>query len=100
MKLRFLPAAEAELIREVTYYAAHGRPGTAPRFQAAVEAATKMAFRHPLGGAPSHKETRGYKVNGFPFLLVYRPSASEVLVVALAPTSRQENYWAPRVSDV
>ena len=100
MRLRFLPAAEAELIREVTYYAKNGRPGTAMRFQSAVEGTCKMALRHPLGGAPSFKETRAYKVKGFPFLLVYRPSPSEVLVVALAPTSRKENYWASRIGDV
>lgn len=97
MKLRFLPAAEAELIREVTYYAAHGRAATAQRFRRAVEAAAKMALRHPLGGAPSYKETRAFKVKDFPFLLVYRPSPAEVLVVAIAATSRQENYWAARV---
>jgi plasmid stabilization system protein ParE len=97
MKLRFLPAAEAELIREVTYYAKNGRPGTAARFQAAVEGAGKMAVRHPLGGAPGYKETRAYKVKDFPFLLIYRPSAKESLVVALAPTSKRENYWAKRL---
>jgi plasmid stabilization system protein ParE len=97
VRLRFLPAAEAETVREVSHYATHGRPGTAARFQSAVESAAKMALRHPLGGAPSFKETRAFKVNGFPFPLVYRASASEVLVVAVAPTSRQENYWAGRV---
>jgi toxin ParE1/3/4 len=97
MKLRFLPGAEAELIREVTYYAKNGRPGSAENFQAAVETAAKMALHHPLGGAPSHKETRAFRVKGFPFTLVYRPSPNEILVVALAPTSRQENYWASRL---
>jgi toxin ParE1/3/4 len=100
MRLRFLPAAEAELIREVTYYAKNGRPGTVAKFQVTVEGATKMALRHPLGGAPSFRETRACKVKGFPFLVVYRPSPSEVLVVALAPTSRKENYWASRIGDV
>lgn len=97
MRLRFLPAAEAELVREVAYYAKHGRPGTAARFRSAVESAAKMALRHPLGGAPSFEETRAFRVNGFPFLLIYRPSASELLVVAVAPTSRQQGYWAGRV---
>lgn len=97
MKLRFLPAAELELIKEVTYYAAHGRPGTAQRFQRAVEATTKLALRYPLGGAPSYKETRAFKVKGFPFLVVCRPSRVELLVVAIAATSRQQNYWASRV---
>jgi plasmid stabilization system protein ParE len=97
MKLRFLPGAEVELIREVAYYAKNGRSGTARRFQAAVEAAGKLAIRHPLAGALCYKETRAFQVKDFPFLLIYRPSAAEILVVALAPTSREEHYWAPRV---
>jgi toxin ParE1/3/4 len=97
MKLRFLPAADSELIREIAYYAKNGRPGTAARFESAVEDAGKMALRHPYGGAPTFKDTRAYKVKDFPFLLVYRPSSIEVLVVALAPTSRKELYWSTRV---
>lgn len=97
MRLRFLPAADAELVKEISYYAKEGRPGTAPRFAAAVEVAGQMALRHPRGGAPSFGETRAYKVKGFPFLLIYRASHTEVLVVALAPTSREEGYWLSRV---
>ena len=99
MKLRFLPAAEAELIREVTYYAKSGRRGTAVRFQAAVEAAGQMAVHHPLGGAPTFMDTRAYKVKDFPFLLIYRPSSKECLVVAVAATSKEENYWSSRLGD-
>lgn len=97
MRLRFLPAAALEFVKEISYYTKNGRPGAAPRFVAAVEAAGKMALRHPLGGAPSFGETRAYKVKDFPFLLVYRVARTEVLVVALAPTSREEAYWRARV---
>jgi toxin ParE1/3/4 len=62
-----------------------------------MEAAGKMALRHPRGGAPSFGETRAYKVKGFPFLPIYRAARSEVLVVALAPTSRDEGYWLSRI---
>ena len=97
MRLRFLPAAEADVIREVACYTKNGRPGTAARFQAAVEEASRMALHHPLGGAPSFMSTRATKLKGFPFLLIYRPSTSEVLVVALAHTSKKVNYWASRL---
>ena len=97
MSLRFLPAAEVELLREVTYYAKNARRGTAVRFQAAVEAAGTMAVRHPQGGAPSFMDTRVYKVKEFPFLLIYRPSTEESLVVAVAATSKEENYWSSRL---
>jgi len=87
IKVRFLPAAEIEFLREVAYYA-KARAGAGLRFQAAVQAAMFRAATHPLGGTPSFKETRSALVKDFPFSVVYRPSAHEVLVVAIAPSSK------------
>lgn len=95
-KVRFLPAAEAELLKEVAYYS-KARAGTGRRFQAAVEAAVSRAALHPLGGAPSFKETRSILVKGFPFSVVYRSSERELLIVAIAPHRKRPHYWAPRV---
>ena len=96
IKVRFLPAAEIELLMEVTYYS-KGRTGTGVRFQAAIEAAVSRAATHPLGGAPSFKETRSVLVKGFPFSVVYRPSEQELLVVAIAPHRKRPQYWASRI---
>lgn len=93
--LRFLPQAEAEFLHEVEYYS-NTRAGNGIRFQAAVEASLVRALRHPLGGAPSAAGTRSVLVRGFPFSVVYRASASELLVVAIAPHRRQPGYWLPR----
>ena len=94
--VRFLPAAEAELLREVEYYS-EARSGAGVRFQAAVEVAAGLAARHPLGGARSHKGTRSILVKGFPFSVVYRPSDQEILVVAVAPHRKSPGYWLARV---
>jgi hypothetical protein len=96
IKVRFLPAAEIELLKEVTYYS-KARTGTGVRFQAAIEAAVSRAATHPLGGAPSFKETRSVLVKGFPFSVVYRPSEQELLVVAIAPHRKRPQYWASRI---
>ena len=95
-QVRFLPAAEVELLREVAYYA-NARAGAGLRFQAAVEAAVARAANHPLGGAPSFKETRSILVKGFPFSIVYRPSVHELLIVAVAPHRKRPQYWSGRV---
>jgi toxin ParE1/3/4 len=94
--LKFLPAAEAELLHEVEYFSA-ARNGTGVRFQAAVEAALSRALRYPEGGAPSPGSTRSMLVKGFPFSVVYRVSASELLVVAVAAHRRRPGYWSGRV---
>jgi hypothetical protein len=96
IKVRFLPAAEIEFLKEVAYYS-KGRSGTGIRFQFALQAAVSRAASHPLGGAPSHKETRSMLVRGFPFSVVYRASAQEVLVVAVAPHRKRPQYWASRI---
>ena len=96
IKVRFLPAAEMELLKEVAYYS-KARTGAGLRFQAAVQAAVVRAARHPLGGAPSYKETRSILVKGFPFSVVYRPSQQEVLIVAVAPHRKRPQYWAARI---
>jgi toxin ParE1/3/4 len=96
IRVRFLPAAELELLREVAYYS-KARSGSGVRFQAAIEAAVQRSARHPLGGAPSYKETRSVLVRGFPFSVVYRASEHEVLVVAVAPHRKRPHYWATRV---
>jgi len=83
-------------LRELAYYE-KARPGSAAKFEASVEAASSMAARHPHGGAPSYNETRTFRVKGFPFSLVYRASATEVLVVAIAPHSKKPGYWTSRV---
>ena len=96
MRARFLPAAEIKLLKEVTYYS-KARAGTGLRFQAAVQAAVSRVSTHPLGGAPSFKETRSILVKGFPFSVVYRPSMHELLVVAVAPHRKRPQYWALRI---
>jgi toxin ParE1/3/4 len=96
IKVRFLPAAEIELLKEVAYYS-KARTGTGIRFQAAIETAVSRAATHPLGGAPSFKETRSVLVKGFPFSVVYRPSEYELLVVAIAPHRKRPQYWASRI---
>ena len=94
--IRFLLAAELELVHEVEYYSA-ARTGTGVRFQAEVEAAANLALRHPQGGAPSPGGTRSMLIKGFPFSLVYRHTDHEVLVVAVAPHRRRPGYWIARL---
>ena len=95
-KVRFLPAAELELLREIAYYS-KARSGTGVRFNEAVRQTVLRAVHHPQGGAPSYGETRTMLVKGFPFSVVYRASEKELLVVAIAPHLKQPYYWQSRV---
>lgn len=97
--VRFLPAAEEELLREVRYYTTEARAGTGIRFAAAVEQTVFRIAARPLGGAASAKGTRGMLVKGFPFTVIYRASAEQLLVVPISPHRRRPLYWASRVEE-
>ena len=94
-KVRFLPAAEAELLHEVDSYS-KARKGYGIIFNAGVQAATAKVVRIPEGGTPTFAETRKYRVKGFPFNVVYRVSPTDILVVAIAPDSKRPEYWVSR----
>lgn len=94
--VRFLPAAEAELLHEVEY-CSRTRTGMGIRFQAAVEASILRATHYPQGGFPSPCETRSVLVKGFPFSVIYRATEAELLVVAIAPHRRRPNYCLSRL---
>jgi len=95
MEVRFLPSAELEFIKKLAYYS-KARPNEASKLEGSVETPSQMALRHPHGEAPSYKGARAFPVNGFPFSLVYRTSAHEVLIVAIAPHSKKKQTNGPR----
>lgn len=95
-KPRFLPSAEAELLAEVAFYSA-AREGLGVRFQAAVEVTLAKALEHPASGVVGRRATRRLAIKGFPFFLIYRPAADELLVVAVAHQSRRPDYWLARL---
>ena len=97
IKLRFLPAAEAELLKEVAYYS-NVRDGLGIKFEHAVEIAVSNVVSNPSGVVPSPKGTRSRLVKGFPFSVVYRASDTEILVVAVMNHRRQPGYWADRIA--
>ena len=96
IKPRFLPAAEAELLKEVAYYS-NVRDGLGIKFKDAVESAVNNAVSNPRGGAPSHKGTRSRLVKGFPFSAVFRVSDTEILIVAVMHHRRTPGYWADHI---
>lgn len=93
--MRLRSEAREELLREVRFYE-DKRRGTGRRFREAVNAAFQLIQRFPSGGAPGPAGTRKTKVKGFPFTVVYRDDAEEVIVFAIAADRRQTGYWLAR----
>lgn len=96
IKSRFLPEAETELLKEVSYYS-NSAVGLGIKFATAVEEAVAMAAANPDGGSPAPHGTRKRRVNGFPFSVVYKPGTAGILIIAIMHHRRKPGYWRGRV---
>ena len=94
-KVAFLPAADAEYREALDWYSARS-----PRTSIALEAAVEVALR-AIGEAPERWTRHDgrhhfYVLKRFPFSLVDRMEAGDVLIVALAHSSRSATFWQDR----
>lgn len=94
-RLRLLGEARVELLHETAYYESR-RKGTGKKFRESVNESFTLISNFPRGGAPGPAGTRRTKVKGFPFTVVYRDTALEIIVFAIAPDQQQPGYWLPR----
>ncbi|HEY5074443.1 MAG TPA: type II toxin-antitoxin system RelE/ParE family toxin, partial [Pyrinomonadaceae bacterium] len=59
----------------------------------AVSQIAEAPTRHPL----AEHGTRKFVLQRFPFNMFYRPSESEIVIVAVAHQKRRPGYWSVRV---
>lgn len=96
--LRFHSEALEELTAEAVYYESKSR-GLGARFASEVEASTRIATEFPEMGAPFKYGTRRVFPKKFPFSVVYRIQANEIVVLAVASDARKPGYWRNRKSN-
>lgn len=94
-KLRLDSAARAEFLHETKYYEAT-RPGIGRNFRAAVDEMFTRIKQDPMAGKPEEAGCRRVRVKGFPFAIVFRDEATEVVVYAVRPDAREPGYWLAR----
>lgn len=93
--LRLVAAARAEFLHETRYYEAT-RAGTGRRFRESIAVTFDRIARQPQTGAPDEASCRRLRVKGFPFSVVYREEADEIVVYAIRPDARKPGYWRSR----
>lgn len=72
-------------------------PRTAARFQAEIDRAIAEIAAKPKHWARYLHGTRAYRLHKFRHLVVYVERPAEVIVVAVAHTSRRPGYWRRRL---
>ena len=97
MKLRFHRRAVAEIDHEVDYYESK-QAGLGNELEDEIEAVLALILRFPAA-APQWKNRSDRRVaalDRFPFTLPYQIKGDEIVILALAHTSKRPDYWAPR----
>jgi plasmid stabilization system protein ParE len=97
MNYRFLDQARRELIEAGTYYASRNRK-LVGRLELEVDRALNHICTFPYAAQSIDTRHRSYKLHRFPYLLVYRVTAAELIVVAVAHAARKPGYWRRRAA--
>lgn len=95
--VEYLPAALLEFEESAAWYEEH-QPGVGERFQEAVKATERQLQRDPMLGTSYYRQTRKWRMKGFPFNIVYREESERIIVVAVAHGKRRPGYWHRRLS--
>ena len=90
--------AREEYLHEVSYFATVS-PRLAAKFDRAVERAEALAAEFAEMGMPYKHGTRRVIPGNFKFSIVYLTLQDEILVVAVAPFKRKQDYWRRRLTD-
>jgi toxin ParE2 len=95
MRVRILPAAQAEIEKAGEWYEAAARAGgrVSPRGRCRSSAVTESPNAlHPLS-----KRLRRYRLHRFPYGIIYHARKTEILVIAVAHLHRRPEYWRHRL---
>lgn len=88
--------AEEEFTKAAEYYERQ-REGLGEEFVSEVLRTAEILRDFPKIGTPIDPPFRSFQIRRFPYSLVYREDADELVVVAIAHNSRQPDYWRDRI---
>ncbi|MFI5381818.1 MAG: type II toxin-antitoxin system RelE/ParE family toxin [Tepidisphaerales bacterium] len=103
MKLRIDPDAGQEATDAADWYD-QKKPGLGGDFLDELAAAKQVIAEHPARwprypDAPLHRQIHRYRLDRFPYHIVYEIRNDEILVVAIAHVARKPGYWSRRLRD-
>lgn len=97
MSFRLHRLALAEIDHEVDYYESR-QSGLGAELEDELDLAFSMILRFPLAAAQwrDRPDRRVYVLDRFPFTIPYQILGEEIVILALAHTSRRPGYWSRR----
>jgi len=96
LPIRLLPEARAEFIAASDWYEQR-HTGLGAAFVARVREVLQQMAAHPRRYPWVYQDIRKAVVQQFPYIVLYREEAEEILVIAVFHTSRNPSVWQGRV---
>lgn len=96
MIIEFLPGAEAELLQAISYYDEQ-LPGLGDRFDHQFWETIEKIAANPSAWTPVGEQARKCNLRDFPYGVVYRERADQLVVVAVMNLHRRPDYWKSRL---
>jgi plasmid stabilization system protein ParE len=97
----FVPKAEEEYLKSLTWYADNVSITLARRFRVEVQNSLAAICKNPEAWQKDEDDERfrRFVVKTFPFKIVYaiQKDKRNVLIIAIASTRRESGYWQDRV---
>ena len=95
-KVRIHEAADEEMNSAAAYYEAR-EIGLGEAFLAEISRGIRQIQTRPLAWPTLIDDYRRYVLNRFPYVLIYRVDADDILVLAVAHSHRKPGYWRSRL---
>ncbi len=97
MTVRFLVPAEAEVDEAVAYYNMQ-RDGFGRDFARAIYVGLERISEFPNAWSPFGDHLRRYRLERFPYGILYTVVAPDIVVVAVMHLHRKPDYWRDRLT--
>jgi plasmid stabilization system protein ParE len=94
--VRFLQPAEEELFDAANYYEVHSS-GLGEEFLKKIGSAILDISEYPERWPLIHPNIRRRLVHRFPYAILYRVDAHEVVILAVSHLHRHPTYWLKRI---
>ena len=94
LPIRFLPEAQTEFDAAVDWY--EQRAGMGAAFVSRVREVLNRISANPQLHAAVYQDVRKAVVQQFPYVVLYREEAGEVVVIAVFHTARDPSIWQSR----
>ena len=96
MILQYEPAARAEAVQALRWYADVAGASIVDAFEYELDSAIQLLLRFPRLGSPGVHGSRKLRADRFPYTLHYRLDGELIRILAVANQRRRPGYWRGR----